>query len=124
MLIRRMALMGLNTLYLYCEDTFPLSGEPFWGYFRGGYSQEDLKTLDRYADLFGIEIIPCIQTLGHMEQVLQWPVYQEVRNTSTVLLANDQGTYQLIDKMLAEASVPFRSSRIHIGMDEAHGIGS
>lgn len=123
-LIRRIALMGLNRLYLYCEDTIRIPGEPFLGYFRGGYSHDDLKALDDYAEEFGIEVIPCIQVLGHMEQALQWPAYWSLRDTPKVLLADEPGTYNYIAKLIAAAAAPFRSNRIHIGMDEAHGIGS
>jgi hexosaminidase len=123
-LIRRIALMGLNHLYLYCEDTIRLPSEPFLGYFRGGYSHEELKALDDYAADFGIEIIPCIQVLGHMEQALQWPAYWQLRDTPKVLLVDAPETYDYLAKLIAAATAPFRSKRIHIGMDEAHGVGS
>ncbi len=39
------------------------------------------------------------------------------------MLANYFETYLLIEKMIQTMSRAFRSRRIHIGMDEAHGIG-
>lgn len=123
-LIRHCALMGINQMMFYTEDTFEIPGEPMFGYFRGGYSQDELRSIDQYAALFGIELIPCIQTLGHLEQVLQWPCYHHLKDTDGVLLAGDQETEAFIEKMISAASAPFRSNRIHIGMDEAHGIGS
>jgi len=124
MLLRRLALMGLNTCMLYTEDTYTVPGEPFFGYLRGRYTREELKDLDVYADALGIEMIPCIQTLAHLEQVLQWPAYESYRDTAGVILAKDDKTYVLLEKMLAAATAPFRSRRIHVGMDEAHGIGT
>jgi hexosaminidase len=124
LLIRRCALLGLNTLMLYAEDTYEVPGEPFFGYLRGRYTHDDLRTLDDYAALFGIEMIPCIQTLGHLEQILQWPAYAAVRDTAEILLADEDKSYALIEKMLTAASAPVRSRRIHIGMDEAVGLGS
>ena len=123
-LLRRFALMGLNTLMLYTEDTYEVPGEPFFGYLRGGYTQQEMRELDAYARQFGIEMFPCIQALGHMAQVLQWPAYAEHADTKDVLLADDEKTYALIEKMIVAASEPFQSNRIHVGMDEAHGIGS
>lgn len=120
----RCSLMGVNMAVLYAEDTYEVPGEPFFGYLRGRYTQEEMKALDDYADALGIEMFPCIQALAHMAQVLQWPAYADRRDTEGVLLAGDEKTYALIDKMIAAASAPFRSKRIHIGMDEAHGIGS
>lgn len=118
-----MALMGINAVGLYCEDTYEIPGEPFFGYLRGAYSYEELKELDDFAHALGIELFPCIQTLGHLEQILQWPAYSDLIDTPAVVLAEHEPTYQLIEKMLDAASRPFRSKRIHLGMDEAHGIG-
>ncbi len=123
-MLRRCALMGLNMAILYSEDTYEVPGEPFFGYLRGRCTHDEMKSLDDYADALGIEMFPCIQALAHLEQVLQWPAYAEYRDTDDVLLAGEEKTYALLDKMIAAASAPFRSRRIHLGMDEAHGIGS
>lgn len=123
-LIRRFALMGINTLMLYAEDTYEVPGEPFFGYMRGRYTQAEMRDLDDYARKFGVEMFPCIQVLAHLRQVLQWPAYAAHRDTPDVLLADDGKTYRLIEKMIAAASAPFRSKRIHLGMDEALGIGA
>ncbi|BGP17787.1 hypothetical protein JCM10213v2_005829 [Rhodosporidiobolus nylandii] len=135
MLLRQLALMGSNMLQLYCEDTYQIPGEPFFGglesllsrqlllrYFRGPYSQEELKEIDDCAFSLGIEVIPCIQTLGHLGQMLQWPKYGHLRDTAEVLLAESEETYTFIEKMIRSISTPLRSRRIHIGMDEAHGV--
>jgi len=41
-----------------------------------------------------------------------------------ILLAGEEATYDLLRKMIAAASAPFRSKRIHLGMDEAYGLGT
>ncbi len=122
--ILQSALMGLNMLMLYTEDTYEVPGHPFFGYLRGRYTVRELQALDQYAGALGVEMIPCIQTLGHLEQMLQWPAYGNFRDTEKVLLAQAPHTYQLLEQMIAAAAAPYNSKRIHIGMDEAHGIGS
>jgi len=123
-LLRRCALMGINTFMLYTEDTYEVPGEPFFGYMRGPYTQDELKDLDEYAAALGIEMMPCIQTLGHLEQILQWPAYSDYRDVPGVVLAEEERTYALLEKMIDAATAPFRSKRIHLGMDEAHGVGT
>ena len=54
----RMRKMGYNAVMLYTEDTFPLEGEPKWGYLRGGYSKDDVRALKSHADKLGLEMIP------------------------------------------------------------------
>ncbi|KAJ2160347.1 hypothetical protein GGF46_002340 [Coemansia sp. RSA 552] len=121
-LSRQMALMGYTMLQLYTEDTFRVPAEPFFGYLRGGFSQAELRAIDDYAWALGIEVVPCIQTLGHLGQMLQWPRYAGLRDTNEVILARQPETYALLDKLIATVSAPLRSSRIHIGMDEAYGV--
>ncbi|KAJ3017655.1 hypothetical protein HKX48_003437 [Thoreauomyces humboldtii] len=122
-MIRTCALLGMNTFQLYTEDTYTVPGEPFFGYLRGAFTQEEMSYFDSYACFFGIEVFPCIQTLGHLGQILQWPRFAGVRDTTEVILTGSEETYQLIEKIIDAASKPLRSTRIHIGMDEAHGVG-
>lgn len=122
-ILRKMALMGLNLGMMYTEDTYEVPEQPFFGYKRGRYSYEELKALDDYADLFGIELCPCIQTLGHLKRILHWPAFHSYRDNDEVLLADDENTYVLLDQMIRAATAPYRSKRIHLGMDEAFGVG-
>ncbi len=118
-----MAMMGLNMVMMYTEDTYKIEGRPYFGYMRGGYTFEELRECDAYAAEYGIEMIPCIQTYGHMVQYLKWQEAAPVKDTDSVLLADEEATYEFIDEMIRTASAPFRSKRIHIGMDESHDMG-
>ncbi len=121
--LAKLALLGYNTAMLYTEDTYLLPEEPYFGYLRGAYSLEELQRLDNFAAMLGIELMPCIQTLGHLEQVLQWPDNNTVRDTRGVLMVDEPATYELIEKMIAFWCKALRSRRIHIGMDETHDLG-
>lgn len=122
--LRQLALMGYNMAMLYTEDTYQLPNEPFFGYKRGPYTMEEMKEVDAYAKSLGIEMIACLQTLGHMGQILQWQnAYGKVKDTDQVLLVDKDETYTLIDKMLSFWSEALSSDRIHIGMDETHDLG-
>ena len=66
-----LALMGYNTLELYTEDTFKISDEKYFGYLRGGYSANEIKEIDAYAQSKGIELIPCVQGLAHFDNLVK-----------------------------------------------------
>ena len=121
--MRNMALLGMNMLMLYCEDSYDVEGEPYFGYMRSRYSEDDMRKLDDYADMFGIEMIPCIQTLAHLYEALKWAPYKPISDYSDCLLVGEEKTYGFIRNMLISASRPFRTKRIHIGMDEAWRLG-
>ena len=121
--LRRLALLGYNMVMLYTEDTYCLPDEPYFGYQRGAYSSVELREIVRYATKLGIEVVPCIQTLGHLEHILKHAAYWKVRDTTRVMMVGEKETYALIDKMVAHWSRMCKTRRIHIGMDETHDLG-
>ena len=121
--LRQLALLGYNMAMLYTEEIYELPGEEYFGYLRGRYSADELKEIDRYAASLNIEMIGCIQTLGHLEHLLKWPAYASVKDTTEVMLVDEDATYELIEKMIVQFSDCFGSRRIHIGMDEANDLG-
>lgn len=122
-LLRIMAIMGLDLVMMYTEDTFEMEKYPYFGYMRGRYTEDELKACDDYAANFGIEMIPCIQTLAHLQEALKWNYAGNMKDTDDILLVGAEETYEFIEEMVKTASRPFRSNRIHIGMDEAHQLG-
>src|SRR5699024_6340521 len=122
-LIHRLAIMGFNAAMFYMEDTYEVKGEQYFGYMRGRYSQQELKQYDDYANQFGIELIPCIQTLAHLEEFLKWDAAFKYKDTRGALLLESEPTYDLLERMISSVSSCFRSRRIHIGMDEAEETG-
>ena len=65
-MIEVLALMGYSTFELYMEDTYQIEGQPYFGYFRGAYSAEELQEIEAYAQQFDMTFVPCIQTLAHL----------------------------------------------------------
>lgn len=121
--IRCTALLGFNALMLYTEDTYFVPEEPYFGHLRGRYSKEEIRRIDRYAALFGMELIPCIQTLAHLDAIFKWPEYAARKDWDNILNLAEEKNYELIRRMIASVSDCFSSRRIHIGMDEAYLIG-
>ena len=119
----RMALMGYNQVYLYTEDTYQLPQYPFFGYMRGRYTKEELQDLDETAAQLGLEMIPCIQTLGHLERFLHWQSSAPLRDTPDVLQVDLEASYVLIENMIAQCRQCYRTDKIHVGMDEAMNLG-
>ena len=122
-LLLKMAVMGLNMMMLYTEDSYEITGEPYFGYMRGRYTYDEIKECDDYANMLGIEMIPCIQTLAHLIDALKWDCYSDIKEDDDTLLVGYDRTYEFIEKMIASVSAPYRSKRIHIGMDEAWKLG-
>lgn len=115
--------IGFNTVMLYTEDTYEIPEEPYFGYLRGRYSQNEIREVDAFAKEHGVELIPCIQTLAHLNGIVRWPVYAPIIDTADILLAGDERVYELIDRMFASIASSYSTKTVNIGMDEAHMIG-
>lgn len=117
------AKLGCNTLHLYMEDTYEVDGQPYFGHLRGRYSKAELKQIDAYAAAHGMQVIPCIQTLAHVNALSHWPVYREIRDAADILLTGDERTYALVDGMFRTLRECLRTNIVNIGMDEADLLG-
>ncbi|NLD88309.1 MAG: beta-N-acetylhexosaminidase, partial [Clostridiales bacterium] len=123
-MLRKMALMGLNAYMLYTEDTYEISNRPYFGYMRGRYTRDEIRELDSYALMLGIELIPCIQMLGHLATTLRWTDTAPYKDTANALLVGADETYSFIEDMIKSISGSFTSRRLHMGMDETHDLGT
>ncbi len=123
-MLRKMALMGMNTFMLYTEDTYEVASRPYFGHMRGRYTREEIRTMDEYAQKLGIELIPCIQLLGHLACALRWAAAAPYKDTANALLVGAEETYALIDDQLSSIASCFTSRRLHMGMDETHDLGT
>lgn len=122
-LMVKLSLMGYDRLMLYTEDTYQVEGYPYFGHFRGRYSRQELRELDGFAASLGIEMVPCIQTLAHLNAIFRWPAFKQAHDTGDILLCGSDDTYNLIEAMIRTWSETFKSRVINIGMDEAEMIG-
>lgn len=122
-LVRQAALMGYHFIGLYLEDTLEIPEEPYFGYMRGAYTKEEIAEVVRYAELFGVEIRPYVETLAHLNQITRYERYQKFIDTDDILLAGDERTYEFLDHYLKAVSDAFSSRRVNLGMDEAHMVG-
>ena len=115
--------MGYNMIQLYTEDTYEVENEPYFGYLRGRYSVDELQDIVSYCNTIGVEVIPCMQTLAHLNQIFRWNEYRAINDTADILLVDEDRTYELIENMFKSLRKSFTTKYVHIGMDEAHMLG-
>lgn len=121
--ITLLAKMGFNQVQLYMEDTYEVENEEFFGYRRGKYTLEELKEIVDFADNLGVEMVPCMQTLAHLNGIFRWKKYREMLDMDDILMVGEPKVYEFIDNMFTSLKKCFKSDKIHIGMDEAHNLG-
>ena len=92
LMLNKMALMGMNSVMLYMEDTYEIKDEPYFGYMRGRYTQAELKEMDDYADQFGIRGFSSIKPWRTWRSFWKWEPIKHYRDTKGALLVGGRQT--------------------------------
>ncbi|MCQ2450343.1 MAG: family 20 glycosylhydrolase, partial [Clostridia bacterium] len=85
--------------------------------------KEELKELVAYGNDHHVELIPCIQTLAHLNALMRWPKYAELKDCHDILCAGEEKVYDLIEDMIATLHVCVTTRTVHIGRDQSSFIG-
>ena len=115
--------LGYNMLMLYTEDTYEVVNQPYFGYMRGRYSIAEMQQINAYCQKRGMELIPNIQTLAHLNGIVRWPAYIPLIDQKDFLLVGEEKVYDLIEDMFKTICMTHTSRYVHVGMDEAVGLG-
>ena len=93
---------------LYMEDVYEVEGEPYFGALRGRYSIQDLQELDRYAQLFDVTLVPCIQSLAHLNQFFMWEsAAYKYKDIDDILNTGNAEVQALLTRMIASLRKAF-----------------
>ena len=114
------ARLKLNTLMLYTEHTFRFRRHPEIGAHASPLTAASIRQLDAYAAAHHVELIPTLQSLGHMHHILKLPRYRHLAETDRLwsLSPSKPGTYQLLRDLYDEYLPNFRSRLFNANCDE------
>jgi len=120
------ARMKLNVLMLYTEHTFRFRRHPEIGEGASPLDAADMRALDAYAAQNHVELVPTLQSLGHMRHILKIPTYRSLAETDRLwtLAPVDPNTYKLLADLYAEYLPNFRSNLFNANCDEPYDLGS
>jgi hexosaminidase len=129
-------LLGLLELFAACrynavlvewEDTFPWTVDERFR-CETAYSPEEVAGFHAAAEKLGLEVIPLVQCLGHMETPLSVGGYEhlrEVPHQEDVLNPLAPGARELVQKMVEDVLAATPALRhFHLGGDEAWSFGT
>jgi len=126
-LLRVFAALRYNAVLVEWEDTFPWTVDER---FRSetAYTPEQVERFRDAAAGLGIELIPLVQCLGHMETPLGTPGYEhlrEVADRADVLNPLANGARELVEGMVDDVLALMPGvTHFHLGGDEAGSFGS
>ncbi|XP_037766192.1 hexosaminidase D isoform X3 [Chelonia mydas] len=119
--------LGANGILVEYEDMFPFKGELETLKSSYAYSEDDIEKIQRLAALSKLEVVPLVQTFGHVEFILKHDKYRylrEVERFPNSLNPHLPDTLSLLKSILSQVMDKHRhSSWIHIGADEVFHLG-
>jgi hypothetical protein len=112
--------LKLNVLMLYTEHTFRFRRHPQIGADASPLDAETMRELDAYAAKRHVDLIPTLQSFGHMGHVLKHASYAGLDETDQgwTLSPAEPGTYQLLLDLYDEYLPNFRSHFFNANCDE------
>ncbi|KAK3558959.1 hypothetical protein QTP86_000081 [Hemibagrus guttatus] len=128
-LIQLFADLGANGILMEYEDMFPYEGELkiLQSKSHPPYSREEIIAIQDAAYSKGLEIIPLVQTFGHLEFVLKHNTFSKFREVSQCLGTLNphikQGLALILEMLNQVMGLHPRSTVLHIGADEVYTLG-
>jgi hypothetical protein len=117
--------LKLNLLMLYTEHVFRFRRHPLIGKDASPMSAGELRELDEHARRRQVELVPTLQSLGHMHQILKYPRYRKLAESErrwSVSPALEE-TYELLDDLYSEYLGNFGSPWLNANCDEPVDLG-
>ncbi len=135
-LIDRLAELKYNQLQLYMEHTFAFPGHEVVWKDASPFTGEEIEAIDAYCRDRYIELVPNLNSFGHMERWLRHPEYHYLaespegfvdpwgtrRPYGSVLKPNEDSLV-FLDGLYREFLPHFSSPRFNIGCDETWELG-
>ncbi len=120
-----MVQLKLNLLMLYTEHTFQFRRHPLIGKGASPMSAAEIRRLDAYACERHVELVPTLQSLGHMHHLLKIPRYRHLAESDrrwSISPAVEE-SYALLEDLYTEYIPNFRSTWFNANCDEPIDLG-
>uniref|UniRef100_A0A2K5RX16 Hexosaminidase D n=1 Tax=Cebus imitator TaxID=2715852 RepID=A0A2K5RX16_CEBIM len=119
--------LGANGLLIEYEDMFPYEGPLRLLRAKYAYSPAEIKEILHLAGLSELEVIPLVQTFGHMEFVLKHAAFAHLREVGPLpctLNPHEAESLALVGAMIDQVlELHPGAQRLHVGCDEVYYLG-
>ncbi len=134
---KKAKLWGYDTIILYLENAVRTSVTSDFS-VEETYSKDEIKRIVGFGEKFGLEIIPAVENLGHLERFFAYENWREVRECEnehtdgrgfdsdfygSCGCPSNEKLYELTDAYITEVVSLFKSAYVHAGLDEVFDMG-
>lgn len=123
--VRDMAGMKLNLLHLYLEGRFAYPSHPEL-HQPGLMTPDEARDLTAFARAHGVTLVPQVNGLGHMAQILAPPEHAHLREDPAdpyMICPSNPAALPFVLELVDDLADCFATPFLHIGMDEVAKLG-
>ena len=138
-LVHTLSHFKINMLQLYVEHTFHFRSHPEIGEGCSPLEPEEIAELDRYCRSRHVELVPSLQSFGHMGYILSLPKFRHLaeivqfkswkratwrkRMRGMTIAPVDEETYRFLGELYADFLPNFSSQWFNLNSDETWDVG-
>ena len=124
-LAEKLSFFKINQLQLHNEHAYLFPRHPDIGAGCGRLTNEEMLELDQHCRRHHVELVPNLQSFGHMRHILSLPQYQHLAETELCwsLAPTVPEAYRLLDDLYADLLPAFSSLQINVNCDETWDLG-
>ncbi len=123
---------GYNAVLFYLENAVRTESTPFFSPDET-YSADEISEMVAYAQKLGLDAVPALENLGHMEKFFFYPEFGKLSEINDVryegrgfdnyprgacACVSHPDLYEITDRYIREVCALFPSEYVHMGLDE------
>ena len=124
-LAEKLSFFKINQLQLHNEHAYYFPRHPAIGQDMARLTNADMLELDAHCRRHHVELVPNLQSFGHLRNILSLPAYQHLAETRlcwSLAPAVEEG-YRLLEELYADFLPAFSSGQFNANCDETWDLG-
>ena len=124
-LVEKLSFFKINQFQMHNEHAFYFPRHADIGARGARLTNEEILELDRHCRRHHVELVPNLQSFGHMRNILSLPQYQHLAESDLCwsLAPTVEEGYRLLDELYSDFLPAFSSPQFNVNCDETWDLG-
>ena len=124
-LVEKLSFFKINQFQMHNEHAYYFPRHPEIGATADRLTNEEMLELDAHCRRFHVELVPNLQSFGHMQNILSLPRYRHLAETKVCwsLAPTVEECYRFLDELYADLLPAFSSPQFNVNCDETYDLG-
>lgn len=123
--VEKLSFFKINQFQMHNEHAYYFPRHPAIGATGDRLTNEEILELDAHCRRHHVDLVPNLQSFGHMMNILTLPQYRHLAETKLgwSLAPTVEESYRFLDELYADLLPAFSSPQFNINCDETYDLG-